>query len=95
MLNQTSTKVMSVFSLIMLNVIAIDSLRGVPFGAMFGFSIIFYYIIGAICFFIPCALVAAELASRRPGGPGVIEVQSRRRSDVDGQGLGPGTQCKR
>ena len=37
-------------------------------------------------------VVAAEVASRRADGPGVIEVQSQRRSDVAGQGLGPGTQ---
>eukprot|EP01050_Picozoa_sp_SAG11_P034696 SAG11_NODE_12371_length_706_cov_4.782537_2_plen_67_part_01 len=33
-------------------------------------------------------MVAAEVASRRADGPGVIEVQSQRRSDVAGQGLG-------
>ena len=37
-------------------------------------------------------VVAAEVASRRADGPGVIEVQSQLRSDVAGQGLGPGTQ---
>ena len=37
-------------------------------------------------------VVAAEVASRRADGPGVIEVQSQRRSDVASQGLGPGTQ---
>ena len=39
-------------------------------------------------------VVAAEVASRRADGPGVIEVQSQRRSDVAGQGLGPGTQWR-
>ena len=34
-------------------------------------------------------VVAAEVASRRADGPGVIEVQSQLRSDVAGQGLGP------
>eukprot|EP01050_Picozoa_sp_SAG11_P041470 SAG11_NODE_18597_length_486_cov_1.214470_1_plen_73_part_10 len=33
-------------------------------------------------------VVATELASRRAGGPGVIEVQGRRRS------VGPGTQWR-
>ena len=37
-------------------------------------------------------VVAAEVASRRADGPSVIQVQSQRRSDVAGQGLGPGTQ---
>ena len=39
-------------------------------------------------------VVAAEVASRRADGPGVIEVQSQRRSDVAGQGLGPRTQWR-
>ena len=39
-------------------------------------------------------VVAAEVASRRADGPGVIEVQSQLRSDVAGQGLGPGTQWR-
>ena len=58
--------VISVFSLAMLNVIAVDSLRSLPFAATFGFSLVFYYIIGALLFFIPCALVAAELATGWP-----------------------------
>eukprot|EP01050_Picozoa_sp_SAG11_P010747 SAG11_NODE_1096_length_5884_cov_4.310631_5_plen_115_part_00 len=39
-------------------------------------------------------VVAAEVASRRADGSGVIEVQSQRRSGVAGQGLGPGTQWR-
>ena len=35
-------------------------------------------------------VVEVEVASRRADGPGVLEVQSQLRSDVAGQGLGPG-----
>jgi len=61
-----SKKVLSVFSLTMINVIAVDSLRNLPISAEYGFSIIFYYLLAAIIFFIPIALVAAELATGWP-----------------------------
>lgn len=61
-----SNKVLSVFSLVMINIIAVDSLRNLPISAEYGFSIIFYYILGALLFFIPIALVAAELATGWP-----------------------------
>jgi len=50
----------------MINIIAVDSLRNLPISAEYGFSIIFFYILGAILFFIPIALVAAELATGWP-----------------------------
>lgn len=59
-------RVLSVFSLVMINVIAIDSLRNLPINAEYGYAIIFLYILGAICFLIPCALVTAELATQWP-----------------------------
>jgi putative glutamate/gamma-aminobutyrate antiporter len=62
-MNKTVKKVLSVFSLVMINVIAVDSLRSLPISAEYGFSIIFIYIIGALLFLIPTALVAAELAT--------------------------------
>jgi len=62
----TSTKpkkVLSVFSLVMINVIAVDSLRTLPMSAEYGFTLVFYYIVAGLVFFIPTALVAAELAT--------------------------------
>lgn len=64
-------KVLSVFSLVMINVIAVDSIRNLPFSAEYGFSILFYYALAAICFFIPIALVAAELATGWPENGGI------------------------
>ena len=62
----SSKKVLSVFSLVMINVIAVDSLRTLPISAKLGFSLIFYYLPAAIIFFIPIGLVAAELATAYP-----------------------------
>jgi len=64
--SRSSKRVLSVFSLVMINVIAVDSLRTLPFSAKFGASLIFYYAFIALLFFIPVALVTAELATTWP-----------------------------
>ncbi len=66
-----SKKILSVFSLVMINVIAVDSLRTLPISAKLGPSLISYYIIAALAFFIPVALVAAELATAFPNTGGI------------------------
>lgn len=70
-MSTAKTRVLSVFSLVMINVIAVDSIRNLPFSAEYGFSILFYYVIAAITFFIPIALVAAELATGWPKNGGM------------------------
>ena len=64
-------RVLSVFSLVMINIIAVDSIRNLPFSAEYGLSIIFYYIIAAFSFFIPIAVVAAELSTGWPNAGGM------------------------
>ncbi len=64
-------KVLSVFSLVMINVIAVDSLRTLPITAKLGFSLVSYYLVAAFVFFIPVALVAAELATAWPNTGGI------------------------
>ena len=59
-------KPLSLFSLVMINVIAVDSLRNLPISAEYGLSLVFFYVIGALCFFIPICLVTAELATGWP-----------------------------
>lgn len=66
-----SKKVLSVFSLVMINVIAVDSLRTLPLSAKLGLSLVSYYLIAAFAFFIPVALVAAELATAYPNTGGI------------------------
>lgn len=62
----------SVSSLIVMNIVAVVSLRGLPSEATYGLSSIFYYIFAAIMFLIPVSLVAAELASTYPQKGGVF-----------------------
>jgi len=69
--NAKPKKVLSAFSLVMINIIAIDSLRNVPAAAEYGFSLVFYYAIAALFFFIPTALISAELATAWPRTGGV------------------------
>src|SRR3989304_3719762 len=62
---------LSVLALTMINVIAIDSLRSIPMSATYGFSLLFYYIICALLFFVPSALVSAELTTGWPQNGGI------------------------
>ena len=64
-------KSLSVFGLVMMNIIAIDSIRSLPMCAEYGFSIVFYFTAAALLFFIPTALVSAELATGWPEEGGV------------------------
>lgn len=66
-----SKQVMSVLTLVMINIIAINSLRNIPMAATYGFSILFYYIVCTLMFFVPSALVSAELATGWPQTGGV------------------------
>lgn len=68
---RSSKKVLSVFSLVMINVIAVDSLRTLPISAKLGLPLVVYYLVAAITFFIPIALVAAELATAYPNTGGL------------------------
>ncbi|KTD68168.1 MULTISPECIES: APC family permease [Legionella] len=64
-------KVLSVFSLVMINVIAVDSLRTLPISAKLGLTLVSYYVVAAFAFFIPVSLVAAELATSYPETGGI------------------------
>ncbi|GAB4393293.1 MAG: APC family permease [Gammaproteobacteria bacterium] len=65
------TKVLSVFSLVMINVIAVDSLRTLPISAEYGSAVIIFYAIATLAFLMPIALVAAELATTWPRTGGI------------------------
>lgn len=58
-----SSEKISVFALVLLITGAIDSIRNLPGTALFGSSLIFFFIFSALFFLIPVALVAAELSS--------------------------------
>lgn len=60
---------LSVFSLTMITVGSVDSIRNLPATALFGSQLIAFFILGALFFLIPAALVSAELSSgSRQGG---------------------------
>ena len=63
---------LGVFTLAIMNVTAVVSLRGLPSEAEYGLSSIFYYIFAAIFFLIPVSIVAAELATGWPQKGGVF-----------------------
>jgi len=58
-----SSASISLVSLVLLITGAIDSIRNLPATALFGSSLIFFFIVSSIIFLIPVAFVAAELAS--------------------------------
>ena len=60
------------FSLVLLIVAAIDSIRTLPVTAFFGSSLIFFYVLSALIFLIPVALVSAEFSSRTSKEGGVF-----------------------
>ena len=67
----SSKKVLGLFALAMINVAAVLSIRNFPSMAVYGWSCIGWYIIGAILFLIPISLAGAELATGWPQGGGV------------------------
>src|SRR3990167_7253158 len=69
--HSSSRRVLSVFSLVMINVIAVDSIRTLPMAASYGALLITLYLIAALAFFIPTALITAELATTWPEKGGI------------------------
>jgi len=62
---------LSVFSLTMITVGSVDSIRNLPATALFGSQLIAFFLLGALFFLIPTALVSAELASGWPQQGGI------------------------
>lgn len=58
-----NAKSLSIFSLTMITVGSVDSIRNLPATALFGSQLIFFFTLGALFFLIPTALASAELAS--------------------------------
>ena len=69
--SQKPPRIISSFALIMINVIAIDSLRSLPMGATYGLQLVFFYALITLLFFIPSILIAAELATGWPSTGGI------------------------
>lgn len=67
-----SSEKISTFALVLLITGAIDSIRNLPTTALFGSTLIFYFVVGALVFLIPIALISAELASLFPEEEGGV-----------------------
>ena len=64
-MNKSNSNI-GVLAIAMMSVAGIFTLRTLPLMAMYGLSSIFYYVIAALLFFIPSALICAELATGWP-----------------------------
>jgi amino acid transporter len=64
-------KALSAFSLTMITVGSVDSIRNLPTTAIFGSQLIAFFLFGALFFLLPTALVSAELASGLPREGGI------------------------
>ena len=62
---------LGVFSLVMINIIAIDNLRTLPFAAGFGFGLVGVYLLASIVFLVPVGVVSAKLATILPNRGGI------------------------
>ena len=62
---------LGVVTLTMLNVAAVLSIVNYPAQAGYGYAIVFFIAVSAVCFFIPTALVSAEMASALPQDGGL------------------------
>ena len=65
-------KTLSVFTLAMINVAAVSSVRNWPTIAEYGFASLFFFALAALLFFIPVSMVSAELATGWPKTGGVF-----------------------
>ena len=62
---------LSVFALVMITTGIITSIHGAPSMAEYGFALVFIYLLVALVFLLPSALISAELATGWPEDGGV------------------------
>src|SRR5215211_3348088 len=65
---QAKTAFISWVALALMTTSSVASLRAAPTMAVYGLACVFLYLVPAILFLLPQALVSAELASGWPGG---------------------------
>ncbi|OGT53405.1 MAG: transporter [Gammaproteobacteria bacterium RIFCSPHIGHO2_12_FULL_41_15] len=68
---------LTTFSLVMITVGSVDSIRNLPATAKFGSSLIFFFILAALFFLIPTALVSAQLSSTQGEEGGIYHWVSK------------------
>lgn len=57
---------LGLFSLIMIAVVSVDSLRNLPVSAQYGFSLISFYVFAGLVFFLPLSWITAKLVAQYP-----------------------------
>ncbi len=57
---------LSLFALAMMAIISVDSLRNLPIAAQYGFSLVTFYTIAGLFFFLPLTWVTSQLATQYP-----------------------------
>lgn len=72
MVDTFQSKKLGIFTIVLLIVGAVDSVRNLPATALFGPALIFFFIFAAIIFLIPCALVSAQLAANSDTQSGIF-----------------------
>ncbi len=67
----TPARTLGILPLAMINIIAIDNLRSLTYGAEMGLSLVTFYLIATVLFFIPVGLVSAVFATFFPRKGGI------------------------
>lgn len=70
-MSSTTTRVLKTFQLTMMGVAAIFAIRSLSMTAVYGEASVTYYVLAALLFLIPSALVCAELATTWPNHGGL------------------------
>ena len=70
-LDHKPERTLTVFALVMITTGIITSIHGAPSMAYYGFSLVFIYLVVALVFLLPSALISAELATGWPEDGGV------------------------
>lgn len=65
-IKKSSQSELGLLALVMMAIISVDSLRNLPIAAQFGASLITFYALAGICFFLPLAWVTSKLATHYP-----------------------------
>lgn len=76
-MNTSTKKTLSVFTLAMLITGSIDSIRNLPASALFGSQLIFFFVLAAITFLLPTALISSQLAAAFPENSGIYQWTKR------------------
>jgi len=64
--NNNQKQSLGLLSLVLIAVVSVDSLRNLPIAAQYGFSLVTFYAIAGLTFFLPLAWITARLVKQYP-----------------------------